>query len=46
MLMVKHVDGDVLAITLDVGDIFAINAKIRNSEDANFWLVFCTKPLH
>ncbi len=46
MLMVKHVDGEVLAVTLDVGDIFAVNAKTGNSEDADFWLVYCTKPLH
>jgi hypothetical protein len=40
------VHGDVLAATLDIGDNFAINAKVGNLEDVDFWLVCCTKPLH
>jgi hypothetical protein len=40
------VDGDVLVATLDFGDNFAVNAEVGNSEDVDFWLVCCMKPLH
>jgi hypothetical protein len=30
------VHGDVLAATLDIGDNFAINAKVGNLEDVDF----------
>jgi hypothetical protein len=40
------VDGDVLAATLDFGDNFVVNVEVGNSEDVDFWLVYCMKPLH
>ncbi len=40
------VDGDVIAVILEISDNFAINAEVGNSEDVNFWLVCCMKPLH
>ncbi len=40
------VDGNALTTTLVIGDNFIVNAKARNLEDVNFWLISYTKPLH
>jgi hypothetical protein len=39
-------DGDELVVSLEVGDIFVVNAKEGNSESQEFWVLFCTKLLH
>ena len=39
-------DGDLLAHTLDVGNNFAINATRGNSENADFWLIYCMRTVH
>jgi len=44
-VVIYHVS-DELAIVLEVGDNFTVNAKERNDEGASFWLILCTKPLH
>ena len=39
-------EGELLAATLDVGDIFAVNAAAGNDEGEDFWIIICTKVLH
>ena len=39
-------EGKLLAATLDVGDIFAVNAAAGNDEGEDFWIIICTKVLH
>ncbi len=40
------IDGDELAMTLNVGDNFVVNAQVDNDENADFWIICCTKHLH
>ncbi len=40
------VDGDELAMTLDLGDNFIVNAKVDNNENVDLWIICCTKHLN
>jgi hypothetical protein len=40
------VDENALTTTLEIGDNFAMNAKIELLEGVDFWVVCCTKPMH
>ena len=37
---------ELLTATLDVGDIFAVNAAAGNDKGKDFWIIICTKVLH
>jgi hypothetical protein len=40
------IKGDDLVATLEIVDNFFVNVKIGNAEGVNFYLIFCSKPLH
>lgn len=40
------VDGTELAMTLDMGDNFVVNAEVGNNENADYQIICCTKHLH
>jgi hypothetical protein len=40
------IKGDDLAATLEIGDNFVVNVEIRNVEGVDFYLIYCSKPLH